>query len=217
VVLAVSDGAIGGVAAGLTATGVGVGDVLVVHLAGSLGLAALPASLRRGAFHPLASLDGQTPIPGGALCAIDADRDDDRARLFDLATRLRLSPARVTDAQRARYHAGAVIAGNLATALLQVGMEQLVAVGIDADVARLSLARLLASTAQRASDADLWTALTGPVARGDSATVARHLAVLDTDADRQIYRLLTRVLIERVQPPRAAGVQWPEALADDNA
>jgi predicted short-subunit dehydrogenase-like oxidoreductase (DUF2520 family) len=214
VVLAVSDGAIGGVAAALN---VGA-QVLVIHLAGSLGLSTLPPSLRRGAFHPLASLDGQTPIPDGALCAIDADDDDDRARLFLLAMRLRLSPARVTDAQRVRYHAGAVIAGNLATALLQVGIEQLMAVGIEADVARVSLARLLASTAMRAEAAPLSTALTGPVARGDSATVARHLAVLDGAAafdDRQIYRLLTRVLIDRVQPPRAAEVRWPDALTDD--
>lgn len=210
VVLAVSDAAIGAVAGELRVAR----GVLVVHMAGSLGLRALPSSLRRGAFHPLASLDGRAVIAAGALCAVDADVDDDRVRLVDLAHRLRLMPARVTDEQRARYHAGAVIAGNLATGLLQVGVEQLVAVGISADVARVSLARLLASTADRAEHSPLSTALTGPVARGDADTVARHLEVIVDHDDREIYRLLTRVLVQRVRPPRATDVHWPAALSD---
>ncbi len=214
VMVAVADHAIAAVAAAIdphTATGQ---LPLVVHVAGSLGREVLGGHQRRGVFHPLASLDGVTPIPNGCLCGCDADSDDDEAVLESLARRLRLVPTRVRDGDRARYHAAAVIAGNLATGLLQLGVDELVRIGVDGDVARQALARLLLSTATRAVTTPLAAALTGPVARGDVATVARHLAVLDDAATREVYRLLTRVLIERVQPPAAAGRQWPIDVAE---
>ncbi|MDP2340068.1 MAG: DUF2520 domain-containing protein [Deltaproteobacteria bacterium] len=172
-------------------------DVLVCHVAGSLGLAALSFK-RRGVFHPLASLDGKLPVPRGCLCAFDAADDDDALRLQRLAKRIHLSPCRVRDADRARYHAGAVIAGNLATALLQLGIEQLVQAGVDVDVARVSLARLLASTAARSVARPLDEALTGPVARRDAETLAAHLAAIQDPTTQQVYRLLSGVLIDRV-------------------
>jgi len=102
-----------------------------------------------------------------------------------------------------------VIAGNLATALLHLGVQQLVAAGVDAEVARTSLARLLQTTAARALQAPLVHALTGPVARGDVDTVARHLAVLPPGPARDAYLLLTRVLVDDVRPPGAQGRAFP--------
>ncbi len=172
---------------------------VVAHVAGAAVLTDVDA-VRRGAFHPLASLDGVSPVPRGSLCAWDADDGDDDAgvRLRRLAKRLGLVAARVRDEDRAAYHAGAVIAGNLASALLQLGVEQLRKAGVDDDVARVSLSRLLASTAARSLAAPLSLALTGPVARKDAATLKKHAAVIvDVDAGAA-YRLLSRVLIERV-------------------
>ena len=217
VVVAVPDHAIRETAARLQT------DALVVHVAGSRGTDVLAGVARRhGVFHVLASLDGKTPVPPGCLCAWDnaldqvdgiRESDDDEldAELLQrLAKKIGLVPCRVRDDDRARYHAGAVIAGNLATALLHLGIEQLVAAGVDADVARVSLARLLASTAERALHAPLAEALTGPVARGDVDTVRRHLAVLPPSAARDAYRLLTRVLVDDVRPAGAVGLAFPD-------
>jgi predicted short-subunit dehydrogenase-like oxidoreductase (DUF2520 family) len=190
-------------------------DVLVCHVAGSLGLQAL-AFQRRGVFHPLASLDGKSPVPRGSLCAWDAADDDDAARLERLARRLRLSPCRVRDDQRARYHAGAVIAGNLATALLQLGIEQLQQAGVDVDVARVSLARVLASTAERSIERPLDEALTGPVARHDADTLAAHLAAIEDPTTKQVYRQLSGVLIDRLLPqPKGPRASTPGRDEDD--
>ncbi len=182
---------------------------IVAHVAGSRGRDVLPTTVRRGVFHPLASLDGIAPVPPQSLCATDGDDDDIDATLQQLARRLGLLPQRVLDADRIRYHAAASLAGNLATALLQLGVEQLVQVGIDVDVARTSLARLLLSTAQRSIAAPLAQAATGPVARGDVETVRKHLEVLDDNDDvARVYRRLSRVLVDHVQPPAAAGKDW---------
>jgi len=205
VVLAVIDAAIGEVARAVVERGA---RGLLVHMAGSLGLDALGEAsglaargCRRGALHPLASLDGAAPIPRGPFAAVDADVDDDVAALSALAVRLGLEPGRVRADGRVRYHAGAVIAGNLATALVQLGVEQLVRAGVDADTARRGLAVLLRSTAERAFASPLPAALTGPVARGDNETIARHLQALsgaDDEVTRRVYLELTRVLAERV-------------------
>jgi predicted short-subunit dehydrogenase-like oxidoreductase (DUF2520 family) len=210
VILAVPDHAIAATAALLQT------DALVVHVAGSRGVEELRGrARRRGVFHVLASLDGRRAVPSGCLCAWDVGGDDPRAVARDerllprLAKQLGLAPCRVRDDDRARYHAGAVIAGNLATALLHLGVEQLVAAGVDPDVARTSLARLLASTAERALHAPLATALTGPVARGDVETVERHLAVLPAGPAHDAYRLLTRVLVDAVRPAGARGRRFP--------
>jgi predicted short-subunit dehydrogenase-like oxidoreductase (DUF2520 family) len=68
----------------------------------------------------------------------------------------------------------------------------------------------LASTADRALHAPLAEALTGPVARGDVDTVARHLAVLPKGSAREAYRLLTRVLVDDVRPAGAQGRTFPD-------
>ncbi len=209
VLVAVRDTVIADVAAQLDVDA----QVIVAHVAGSRGRVVLPSTVRRGVFHPLASLDGKTAVPTQTLCATDGDDDDVDAVLQHLARTLHLVPHRVRDDDRVRYHAGAVLAGNLATALLQLGIEQLVQVGIDVDVARISLGRLLLSTAQRAIDAPLAQAATGPVARGDIETVRKHLEVLDDDDVALVYRRLSRVLVQQVQPPGAAGKDW--SLLDD--
>jgi predicted short-subunit dehydrogenase-like oxidoreductase (DUF2520 family) len=210
VLVAVRDHVIAEVAAQLDVDA----DVIVAHVAGSRGRVVLPATLRRGVFHPLASLDGTTAVPPHTLCATDGDDDDVDAVLQELARALQLVPHRVRDDDRVRYHAGAVLAGNLATALLQLGIEQLVQVGIDVDVARTSLARLLLSTAERAIAAPLALAATGPVARGDVETVRKHLEVLDDTPDvALVYRRLSRVLVQQVRPTHADGLDW--SLLDD--
>ena len=195
VFVAVADDAIAAVAARVSA----IGAPLVVHLAGSVGVDAL-AGARRGAFHVLASLSPTLPLPPGAVCAIDADVDGDRVALQALALSLGLAPVHITSAQRAAYHASAVIAGNLATALLQLGADLAERVGVDAEVARVGLAQLLASTAARSSASPLPLALTGPVARGDVDTVRRHLEAIASvtsadDVTRDVYLTLSRVLV----------------------
>jgi predicted short-subunit dehydrogenase-like oxidoreductase (DUF2520 family) len=180
---------------------------LVVHMSGAKGASALGALVDRGCtvgtFHPLASLDGAHAIPRGTFIAIDTQGPKTREgarKLQAIAKRMKLVPGTVREDDRVRYHAGAVVAGNLATALLHEGVELLVRSGVARDVARVSLARLLASTAHNAIARPLADALTGPVARGDIATIAGHVALLDAeDASlAALYRALSLVLIDDV-------------------
>lgn len=182
---------------------------IVVHLSGAKGASALAALSSRcaiGTFHPLAALDGTHPIPARTFVAVEASTASAARTLSSLAKRMALIPGFVAEEDRVRYHAGAVIAGNLATALLHEGVQLLVRSGVPARVARESLARLLASTANNAMARPLAAALTGPVARGDADTLAHHTALLEREdaALASIYRALSRVLIDDVSAHGAA-------------
>ena len=156
---------------------------LVIHLAGARGLdvlANVPA--RRGALHPLQAIPsvevGLARLPG-SWCAVAGD-----PQVQDLAVALGMHPFAVADGERARYHAAACIASNHLVALLGQ-VERVSPVPFEA------LLPLVRATVDNVAQLGPAAALTGPVARGDVATVQAHLAALD-DEDRLAYRALAR-------------------------
>ena len=84
---------------------------------------------------------------------------------------------------------------NLVCALAYEGMETFKACGLDEDFAESAWRSLFLGNAENTASVGPVRALTGPVERGDAATVARHLAALSGDA-REIYLLLSRTLVE---------------------
>jgi predicted short-subunit dehydrogenase-like oxidoreductase (DUF2520 family) len=174
-----------------------VPETVVAHLSGSLGLQVLARHHRRAAIHPLVSLPN--PELGarrlvGAWFALTGDPmvrrvvDAVYGRAFQ-----------VEEEHRATYHAAATIAANHLVAL----MGQVQRVGEVAGVpfeAYLDLARTALDNVAELGPVD---ALTGPVARGDEATVRRHLRALPRP-ERRAYRAMTdaaRTLAARRVPP----------------
>lgn len=178
VVIATPDGSVADVATALARRP----GVVVAHLAGSLGLDVLAPHERTAALHPLVSLPspevGATRLAGGAWFAVAGDPLVQKA-VDDLGGRW----FTVDDADRATYHAAAAVASNHLVALL--GQVERLAAGIGVPPeAYLDLAR---ATLDNVADLGAAAALTGPVARGDWATVARHLDALP-DVERAAYR-----------------------------
>jgi predicted short-subunit dehydrogenase-like oxidoreductase (DUF2520 family) len=164
---------------------------LVIHLAGSRGLDAFAElatarpDVRIGALHPLQTIpsvsEGLERLPG-SWAAVAGDPEVER-----LARLLGMRPFPVTDDDRVTYHAAAVIASNHLVALLGQ-VERLAArAGVPFDAFR-ALADAAVANAFELGPA---RALTGPVARGDLATVERHLRGLDP-AERDAYRAVAR-------------------------
>ena len=166
-------------------------DALVVHLAGSRGLDVF-AELRRrrpdirvGALHPLQSFPstsiGLDRLPG-SWAAITGD-----AQVEDLADLLEVRPFWISDGDRERYHAAAVVASNHLVALL----GQVERMAAAAGVPFAAFAPLIDASVDNAFEMGPRAALTGPVARGDLATVEAHLAAMDP-GERDAYRALAR-------------------------
>jgi 2-amino-4-hydroxy-6-hydroxymethyldihydropteridine diphosphokinase len=164
---------------------------LVVHLAGSLGLDALAPlaekrpDVRLGALHPLQTIpsarEGLDRVPG-SWAAVAGD-----PAVEALARDLGLRPFPVADADRARYHAAAVVASNHLVALLGQ-VERLAAT---AGVPFEAFVPLVEASLDNAVTLGPAAALTGPIARGDLQTVERHLAALPSE-ERDAYRALAR-------------------------
>lgn len=179
VLICVDDAAVPEVAAAIEP-----GDAVVAHCAGSLGLDVLVPHERAASVHPLVSLPdaevGAARLRAGAWFAI-AGAPIAAAVVDALGGRTVV----VADADRAAYHAAACIAANHLVALLGQVERVATAIGVPFD-AYLDLARgALDNTAALGPAA----ALTGPAARGDDATLERHLAALDP-SERATYRLM---------------------------
>jgi len=179
VLICVADPAVAAVAAA-----VGPGSAVVAHCAGSLGLDVLGSHERVAAVHPLVSLPnaevGAARLRDRAWFAVDGD-----PIAGEVAAALGGRSFVVDDAHRAGYHAAACIAANHLVALL--GQVERVAGAAGAPFeAYLDLVR---GTVANVAELGPAAALTGPAARGDEATIERHLAALDP-SERPAYEAL---------------------------
>jgi len=164
VLLCVPDVEIGAAAAAV-APGAPVG-----HCAGATGLEALPGH-EAFALHPLMTVpaDGDPPF-AGAGAAVAGSTPRALAVAEALAARLGLQTTTVADGDRAAYHAAASIAANFVVTL-EGAAERLAAT---AGVERALLVPLVRAAVENWARLGAVDALTGPIARGDEATVARQ-------------------------------------------
>jgi len=153
------------------------------HTSGASTLAALAPLAASGAstfsVHPLQTVPDRDTDFTGAPAAISGSDAAALELARNLAQALGMRAFEVADEHRAAYHAAAVIASNFLIALEQCAAGLLGAIGVDDG--RELLAPLVLRTAANWSERGA-EALTGPIARGDEATVARHLAALAESA-----------------------------------
>jgi predicted short-subunit dehydrogenase-like oxidoreductase (DUF2520 family) len=185
VLIAVSDRGIEPVAASLAAAGMRSGVAL--HTCGAKGPDAL-AALRRadvacGVLHPLQTF--VTPEQGvdtAATAAFAAAGDraavDWADRIAALMTGGRAVVLHVAPDRLADYHAAAVMASNAVVAALDAAVLLMAQAGVGEDDALRALAPLAFASVRNAVAFGPRRAATGPVVRGDGATVALHRAAV---------------------------------------
>ena len=192
VLVAVPDNAVGEVARELAALGAIASTHVVLHVSGPLDRSALatldPTGAGLGSFHPLQTVADPLRAPdrlAGAYAGLEGD-----ARAVELgetlARILGMVPFRIPTGAKARYHAAAVMAANYPVALMGVAERLAREAGIGQDVAAHMFLPLLQGAAANVEAMGPVQALTGPVRRGDLATIRLHLAALNS-VDRLLY------------------------------
>ena len=216
--MTVPDGEIVRVGATIAATGMPLPDRSLVHCSATHSPEVLAAARLTtasvGSFHPLQALAGQSsaPLLAGTSFVLDGPTPL-RALLATLVADLGGHVLDVPVRARALYHAAAVLAGNAPLALLARATDILEDAGVERAAAHRALAALLGGAASNAAAAEPTAALTGPVVRGDAATVARHLDVLSADpTTRELYRRLGLEMLALAGPGGRENVA--DALAD---
>jgi predicted short-subunit dehydrogenase-like oxidoreductase (DUF2520 family) len=159
----------------------------IAHISGATPLAALAPHVHRFGLHPLQTFNrsGSGDQLDGAWAAVTADTPAGRARGFWLAERLGVKPFEIRDESRMLYHAGAAIASNYLVTLYRSASRLLELAGAPPE----ALVPLMRRTIDNGFQ------LTGPIARGDWATIDAHLAAIHDTAPEleRMYRALAEV------------------------
>lgn len=150
---------------------------LVGHCSGATGLEPLSPH-EAFSLHPLMTVTREGAPFAGAASAIAGSTPRALRLAAALATALGMHPVEIDDDDRAAYHAAASIASNFLVTL-EAAAERLAA---DVGVERAQLASLVRATVENWAALGGERALTGPVARGDHATVARQRAAIEERA-----------------------------------
>lgn len=157
---------------------------VVLHCAGNVGPLALHACAERGVstgvMHPLVSIADKkkTPVVSGTTFVIDGD-----ARARAVARRLVKSMRALSvvgSFHGAAYHAAAVLLVGGSLANLVDCVELLRNVGLSKRDAVLALGGLLRGVGENVMTLGIPAALTGPIVRGDVATISAHLRALES-------------------------------------
>ncbi|MGI9951623.1 Rossmann-like and DUF2520 domain-containing protein [Moorellaceae bacterium AZ2] len=203
VFITTSDQAIGPVAHRVAEGGGFRAGQTVIHMSGSLTSAVLNPARQQGAWalslHPLQSCsDADRAVANlpGSVFSIEGDRE-----AHPLAERLVRELGGeffyIRPQDKALYHAAACVASNYLVSLLDLSRQLMVAAGMTPEMAAKALEPLVAGTWKNIGEKGIPAALTGPISRGDVATVAGHLTAIREKAPQllDLYAALGRYTV----------------------
>jgi predicted short-subunit dehydrogenase-like oxidoreductase (DUF2520 family) len=145
---------------------------LVGHTSGATPLSALAhAGVPGFGLHPLQSFAHPGVRFEGAGAAVAGTTPEALAFATALAERLGMRPFEIDDQGRAAYHAAASVASNFLVTLLAAAERIAAGAGLEPGDTRELLLPLVRRTLDNVAALGPERALTGPVARGDEATV----------------------------------------------
>lgn len=148
-------------------------NCIVGHCSASFPLDAL-APHERFVAHPLMPFTKAPADFAGAACAIDGNTPRAVNAARELATTLNMRAVSVPSEQRALYHAAASMAANFLVTLEDAATQ----LGAACGITRADLAPLVRASVENWVRLGGKDALSGPVSRGDQATVAKQRAAV---------------------------------------
>ena len=217
--VATPDDAIADSARALVASGALRGGNVVFHCSGSQPSALLAPVRDRGvriaSVHPVKSFARPEDAIldfDGTWCAVEGDAD----ALAVLRPAFEAIGARLFDIDgeaKTLYHAGAVLVCNDLVALMEAGLRVYERAGVPRETALAVIEPLVRGTLDNVFRLGPVAALTGPVARGDHAVVARQLDALRAvdPAAARTYLALAGIALDLSRRQGSASL---EALAE---
>jgi predicted short-subunit dehydrogenase-like oxidoreductase (DUF2520 family) len=198
VLLCVPDAEIAGAAAQIAP------GPLVGHCSGATGLGPL-APHEAFSLHPLMTVTAHGAAFAGAGAAIAGTTPRALALAAALAHALQMQPVEIAEEDRPAYHAAASIASNFLITL-EAAAER---IGAGVGLQREQLVPLVRATVENWARLGPTGALTGPVARGDEATVVRQRAAVAESAPELLA--LFDALVSATRALAAERERAPEA------
>jgi predicted short-subunit dehydrogenase-like oxidoreductase (DUF2520 family) len=222
VVLAVRDEAIAQAAQFVVEHGAAGKSSVLLHCAGALPpLEAMAEQRDRvaglGLLHPLRSFaplgvksaPAELDLTGTVLAVSGDERGVHTAE--ELGRAIGGVVVRLPAERLPAYHAAAVLSAGHVAALLDTAVHLLRRIGLEQGPAERAVAALTRSVVDNVAEVGLPAALTGPFARGDAATVGKHLEALSRISCEltTVYRTLGYTALDMAHHKGSAE---PEAL-----
>jgi predicted short-subunit dehydrogenase-like oxidoreductase (DUF2520 family) len=168
----------------------------VVHCSGAASLDILaPAredGANTGAMHPLQTFASVSQaidnIPGSTF-GIEAD-EPLFSILRDIALALGGTWIKLGPGDKVLYHAAAVLSCNYLVTLVKLATDLYKSFGIEPQQATKALMPLLQGTLNNISSVGIPECLTGPIARGDTGTISKHISALDQSSPEALSAYL---------------------------
>ncbi len=191
-----------------------------VHLSGAGALDLLAPVRKSGAFaasiHPIQSFaDVQGAIDNipGSTFGVTADE----AILnwaVDIITDVKGVPFLVPDSDKPLYHAAACMASNYLTALLHIVEEIYQQLGLSREEAVRAFWPLVRGTLRNIETKGTVQALTGPIVRGDSGTVEKHVRAFQEKLPAYLpaYCLLGHITTDMARQRQSLSEEKAEAI-----
>ncbi|HZD59890.1 MAG TPA: Rossmann-like and DUF2520 domain-containing protein, partial [Anaerolineae bacterium] len=156
----------------------------VMHMSGAASLDLLASAKAVGAkvacLHPIQSFASIElaieRLPGSYFGLTDDGAA--RAVALQIAHDLDGTVVEIADKDKPLYHAAACVASNYLVTLLTIAEEMYRAAGFEKDAALEAMIPLVKGTLANIGSAGTVAALTGPISRGDVATIEQHLRSL---------------------------------------
>ena len=187
-VLAVSDTAIEAVSKQLPFS-----NQLVVHTSGSVAMTDLDSNNRKGVFYPLQTFSKTKAVNFKEIpICLEAENEADYKTLETLAKSCSDVVYSVSSAQRKALHVAAVFVSNFVNHMYAIGNE--ICQENQLDFALLK--PLITETANKVQLLSPTAAQTGPAKRNDTTTINTHLTFLKENNQKEIYKLLTKSIID---------------------
>jgi len=188
IIIAVSDNAITEVS-----NQIPLQNQLVVHTSGSVAMEALNAKNRKGVFYPLQTFSKTKAVDFKVIpVCLEAENETDYQILETVAKAICDVTYKVNSEQRKALHVAAVFVSNFVNHLYQIGETICSENQLDFAI----LKPLIQETAAKILTLSPTEAQTGPAKRQDTQTINAHLAFLTDEHQKEIYKLLTKSIID---------------------
>lgn len=216
--LCVPDAVIGSTAEWIAAEREDSRGQMVVHSSGGLDRSVLGVVERAGAstasVHPMMSFPTRRVVAlKGTRFGVEAADEATRKELFALVRRLGGRPFAIDGRGKAMYHAGAMFGSPLLVATLAAGVRAMGEAGIGKEEALALLGPMAAATVANVQKQGMARSFSGPLARGDAATLKLHRKALKKHPlVAHVYDSLARLAVEDLPSANRVGIE--AALGD---
>ncbi len=194
----------------------------IFHMSGAGGLDLLEPAKKAGAavasIHPLqsfSSIDNAIQNIPASYFGITADANA-KKQATAMVLALGGHPIYISSKQKALYHAAACVASNYLVSLLNTVESIYQSIGIGEKDAKKAYLPLIYGSLKNIELSGSIQALTGPIARGDSGTVQKHVDAINTDLPQyaSLYSSLGLVTVNVAKKKGTLNLQQAKKISD---